>query len=279
MLGSKRGFTAIEAVIVIAVVAIIGGIAWYTISNKTSADSLLIGSVATTTKQLVAGESIKFSKVGVVNVTCPNGSAGFTSSNFMATGTVSQRGNVSNGSDSRNSDVIVTGKYKTGSGARKLNRGKIITLYRGDMSATLQKNSSFCRVSIWGVGKLNIKATTGTINVEYATKDAVLEQTTPAILTPVTLTINTTKPVCTDTITVSGVSDAKGNVSEALATVNSTASVAYDKQTIVVFDTYNVSATSSLTGQKASLRVDKEKGNTLNIAQGCDGSLSVSQTK
>jgi len=38
MLGSKKGFTAIEAVIVIAVVAIIGGIVWYTIGNKAGAD-------------------------------------------------------------------------------------------------------------------------------------------------------------------------------------------------------------------------------------------------
>ncbi|PIZ27966.1 hypothetical protein COY43_03115 [Candidatus Berkelbacteria bacterium CG_4_10_14_0_8_um_filter_35_9_33_8] len=38
MLGSKRGFTAIEAVIVIAIVAIIGGIVWYTIGNKAGAD-------------------------------------------------------------------------------------------------------------------------------------------------------------------------------------------------------------------------------------------------
>jgi len=39
MFGIKRGFTAIEAVIIVAILAIIGSIVWYVNQNKSSADS------------------------------------------------------------------------------------------------------------------------------------------------------------------------------------------------------------------------------------------------
>lgn len=42
MFKTKKGFTAIEAIVIIAVVAVIGGIVWYTLGNKAGADNILI---------------------------------------------------------------------------------------------------------------------------------------------------------------------------------------------------------------------------------------------
>ncbi|KKP87904.1 MAG: hypothetical protein UR93_C0028G0001 [Berkelbacteria bacterium GW2011_GWA2_35_9] len=43
MFGIKRGFTAIEAVIIVAILAMLGGIVWYTLGNKAGADVIVGG--------------------------------------------------------------------------------------------------------------------------------------------------------------------------------------------------------------------------------------------